>query len=60
VQLDASNYDALYDLGVQLLQTGHRAEGRPYLEQFVRTAPKGLHAEDIKQLTRVLNESQGR
>jgi len=55
VALDPSNYDALYDLGTQLVQGGQAAEARPYLEQFVRTAPASLYAKDIKEILFLLN-----
>jgi len=55
VAIDPTNYDALYDLGVQLLRGGQRAEARPYLEQFVRTAPASLYAKDIREISAILN-----
>jgi len=55
VALDPSNYDALYDLGTQLARGGQAAEARPYLEQFVRTAPASLYAKDIKEILFLLN-----
>ena len=55
VALDPTNYDALYDLGVQLARSGQIAEARPYLEQFVRTAPASLYAKDIKEILFFLN-----
>jgi arylsulfatase A-like enzyme/tetratricopeptide (TPR) repeat protein len=54
VGLDPTNYDALYDLGIQLLKGGQRAEARPYLEQFVRTAPASLYAKDIREISALL------
>jgi arylsulfatase A-like enzyme/Tfp pilus assembly protein PilF len=51
VELDASNWDALYNLGVQLMRVGRLAEARPYLEQFVRTAPASQYAKDIKAIS---------
>jgi len=51
VELDASNWDALYNLGVQLMRVGRLAEARPYLEQFVRTAPASLYGKDIRSVS---------
>jgi len=51
VELDASNWDALYNLGVQLMRVGRVAEARPYLEQFVRTAPASLYGKDIRNVS---------
>lgn len=39
VVLDPTNFDALYNLCVVLLTERRGAEARPYVEQFVRTAP---------------------
>src|SRR4029453_13359163 len=41
--LDPTNWEALYNLGVQLLRVGRMAEARPYLERFVQTAPAALY-----------------
>ena len=51
VDLDPTNWDALYNLGVQLLRVGRVAEARPYLERFVRTAPASQYAKDIRQVS---------
>jgi tetratricopeptide (TPR) repeat protein len=58
VALDPNNYDALYNFGVQLVESGQIAEARPYLEQFVRTAPASLYAKDIKELSLFLNRQR--
>jgi len=50
VDLDPTNWDALYNLGVQLMRAGRTAEARPYLERFVRTAPASQYAKDIKAI----------
>jgi Flp pilus assembly protein TadD len=54
VQLDATNFDALYNLGATLARTGDMARARPYLEQFVRRAPPGVYANDIRDIGRLL------
>ena len=58
VALDPANYDALYDLGIQLVKAGQLADARPYLEQFVRTAPQSLYAKDIKDVGALLAKMQ--
>jgi tetratricopeptide (TPR) repeat protein len=53
VALDPTNFDALYDLGIQLVRE-NPAAARPYLEQFVRTAPASLYAKDIRNISGML------
>jgi tetratricopeptide (TPR) repeat protein len=47
-------YDALYNLGTVLLKAGRRDEARPYLERFVREAPRGRYDADIRRLEALL------
>ena len=54
VQLDARNFDALYNLGTTLARAGQTAAARPYLEQFLRTAPPAFYAKDLKQVESLL------
>jgi len=54
VALQPSNFDALYDLSVQLAQDGQLAAARRYMEQFVRTAPRGQYGKDIDKLAAAL------
>jgi Flp pilus assembly protein TadD len=54
VQLDAGNFDALYNVGVTLARDGQTAAARPYLEQFLRTAPPALYADDLRDVRRML------
>jgi arylsulfatase A-like enzyme/Flp pilus assembly protein TadD len=54
VELDATNYDALYNLASTLLADGRQSDARPYIEQFVGTAPPALYAKDIRELSAVL------
>jgi arylsulfatase A-like enzyme/Flp pilus assembly protein TadD len=56
VELDPTNYDALYNLGTTLAETGQAAEARPYLEQFVRTAPPAFYQKDIREVTALLKQ----
>jgi arylsulfatase A-like enzyme/tetratricopeptide (TPR) repeat protein len=54
VALQPSNFDALYDLSVQLAQDGQLAAARRYMEQFVRTAPRGQYGKDIDRMSAAL------
>jgi arylsulfatase A-like enzyme/tetratricopeptide (TPR) repeat protein len=56
VDLDATNYDALYNVATTLAREGRFAEARPYLEQFVRTAPSALYAKDIQAVSAILGK----
>jgi choline-sulfatase len=50
VELDRRNFDALFNLATELVNAGRMAEARPYLELFVRTAPRAFYARDIDRL----------
>ena len=54
VALDPSNFDALYDVGIQLVQANRIVEARPYLEQFVRTAPASIYGKDIREISALI------
>jgi arylsulfatase A-like enzyme/Tfp pilus assembly protein PilF len=54
VQLDSRNFDALYNVGVTLARDGQVAAARPYLEQFLRTAPPALYAKDLQEVAALL------
>jgi tetratricopeptide (TPR) repeat protein len=54
VELDATNYDALYNLATTLARDGRMAEARPYLERFVRTAPPAFYEKDIREVSAIL------
>jgi arylsulfatase A-like enzyme/Tfp pilus assembly protein PilF len=54
VTLDPTNYDALYNLATTLARDGQMAAARPYLEQFVRTAPAAFYAKDIREVSSIL------
>jgi arylsulfatase A-like enzyme/tetratricopeptide (TPR) repeat protein len=58
VALDATNYDALYNLAITLAQQGAMADARPYLEQFVRTAPPAFYADDLREISAVLQKQR--
>ena len=54
VELDPANFDALFNLATELVNAGDLAAARPYLGQFVRTAPPALYGDDIRRLAGVL------
>ncbi|HVH54623.1 MAG TPA: sulfatase-like hydrolase/transferase [Vicinamibacterales bacterium] len=47
VDLDPRNFDALFNLSSTLIRTGRTAEARPFVIQFVRTAPRELYGPDV-------------
>ena len=47
-------YDALYNLGTVLMKAGRREEARPYLERFIREAPRSRYDTDIRNLEAAL------
>ena len=55
VELDPSNFDALFNLATELVNAGDLAAARPYLEQFVRTAPPAFYGEDIRRIEALLD-----
>jgi len=50
VQLDPRNYDALYNVGNALARDGALDAARPYLEQFLRTAPPAFYERTCARL----------
>ena len=50
VQLDASQFNALYNLWYELAAAGRRDEAVPYARQFVATAPPAFFAPDIQRI----------
>jgi arylsulfatase A-like enzyme/tetratricopeptide (TPR) repeat protein len=50
VKADPRNFDALYNLASELLRAGRRDEARPFVEQFVTTAPPAMYGPDIERL----------
>ena len=59
VELDATDYDALFNLATELVNVGELTAARPYLEQFVRTAPPAFYADDIGRLSALLEGPEG-
>lgn len=58
VELDPSEFNALYNLATNLVRDGRVSEAIPHLERFVRTAPPGLYASDIRELQALLVQLQ--
>ncbi|MBW8866233.1 MAG: sulfatase-like hydrolase/transferase [Acidobacteria bacterium] len=54
VDLDARNFDALYNLGVTLARSGDMSGARPYLEQFLRSAPPPLYRKELDEVGKLL------
>ena len=54
VELDPRNFDALYNLGVTLARGGDINAARPYLAQFLRTAPPLLYRKELDEVARLL------
>jgi arylsulfatase A-like enzyme/Flp pilus assembly protein TadD len=54
VQLDPTNFEALYNLGVNLARDGDLTRARPVLEQFLKTAPEALYAQDRREVSKIL------
>jgi arylsulfatase A-like enzyme/Tfp pilus assembly protein PilF len=58
VRLDRTNFDALYNLATTLLRDGQSDAARPYIEQFVTSAPAAFYEKDIRELSRVLQSQR--
>ena len=56
VALQPANFDALYDLGIQLAEDGQMQAARRYLTQFVETAPRGQYGRDIDKVSALLTK----
>lgn len=54
VTLDPTNFDALYNLCVVLITAGRADEARPFVTQFVRTAPPRVYGREIDEFRRWL------
>ncbi|NQW04634.1 MAG: sulfatase-like hydrolase/transferase [Acidobacteria bacterium] len=54
VEMDAHNFDALFNLATELVNVNRFAEARPHLERFVKTAPRAFYGPDIERLRAVL------
>ena len=58
VELDATNYDALFNLASELAMAGKPADARPYMIQFVQTAPPAFYGRDIERFRQFLAGSR--
>jgi arylsulfatase A-like enzyme/tetratricopeptide (TPR) repeat protein len=47
VELDPRNFDALFNLASALVRAGRDAEARPFVSQFVATAPQAFYGREI-------------
>lgn len=54
VQLDRTEFDALYNLVVLLAESGLMGEARTYAKQFVDTAPRTAYGREVEQLATLL------
>lgn len=50
VKLNPSEFDALFNLATELINAKRFDEARPFVEQFVRTAPPATYGADIARL----------
>jgi superkiller protein 3 len=54
VSLDREQFNALYNLWIELARAGRRDEAVPFGRQFVATAPPAFFASDIAEVRRYL------
>jgi len=54
VELSPNDFDALFNLSMELDAAGRHAEARPYLERFTREAPPAQYAPDIARARKLL------
>jgi tetratricopeptide (TPR) repeat protein len=50
VELNPREFDALFNLATELINDRQNAAARPYVQQFVATAPPAVYARDIAKL----------
>ena len=55
VALDETEFDALYNLTILLVEAGRLSEARAYAQRFVDTAPSALYRADIDKMRRFLS-----
>jgi arylsulfatase A-like enzyme/Flp pilus assembly protein TadD len=58
VDLDGREFDALYNLVVELAATGRKDDARRYGQQYLATAPPGLYAKEIAEIRRILGSPE--
>lgn len=54
VELDNTEFDALYNLVFALASAGSQADARNYAEQFLATAPAGFYGRELAEIRRLL------
>ena len=54
VQIDPTNFDALFNLATALVRADRATEARPYMTQFVQTAPPAFYGPDIDRFKQFL------
>ena len=54
VEIDSKNFDAMFNLSTALVTAGRGSEARPYMLQFVQTAPPAFYGPDIERFRQVL------
>jgi Flp pilus assembly protein TadD len=54
VALAPNDFDALFNLGMELDAAGRRDEARPFLERFVREAPPAQYGPDLATVRKLL------
>jgi arylsulfatase A-like enzyme/Flp pilus assembly protein TadD len=54
VELDRTNFDALFNLATELVNADRGVEARPYIQQFVTTAPRAIYGREIDRLAPLL------
>jgi arylsulfatase A-like enzyme/Tfp pilus assembly protein PilF len=58
--LNPGDYQTLFNLGTRLWESGRRAEARPYLEAYLRTAPRALEGSDMDRVSRMIGQTGAR
>ncbi len=58
VEIDPRNFDALFNLSTALVTAGRGSEARPYMTQFVQTAPAAFYGPDIERFKQFLAGSR--
>jgi arylsulfatase A-like enzyme/Tfp pilus assembly protein PilF len=54
LEIEPKLYDALYNLGTTLWDSGRRDDARPYLDRFVHEAPPQRYGADVARIRRML------
>jgi hypothetical protein len=58
VDLDPDLFDALFNLGVALVQLGRTEEAVPVLQSFIDRAPPARYTQDIERMRELLQRIQ--